>query len=312
MTKVNSTNNLQLFQTSQASSVFLEVGISSQVGPQHHIFWVESWTKFHETGGGCAPHIYPPEWVPGLHKIYATIGAMAAIGEGHIKTWGMDPYGGDCSVKDQLKDIQEVHAGSVAFAAILADKRVVTWGDQEGGGDSAKVKAELLNVQQVQGKGRAFAALLENGRVVTWGDPEYGADSSHVQSQLKDVQQLCSTYPAFAALLANGTVVAWGDPEYGGDISSINQLKDVIQIYSTRAAFSALLTDGSAVAWGHSDFGGDTSKVQDQLKDIHQILSADSGFLAIRKDGSAVSWGKLYPDGHGEQVDWTATLACVG
>ena len=68
----------------------------------------------------------------------------------------------------RMVDIQEVHAGSVAFAAILADKRVVTWGDQEGGGDSAKVKAELLNVQQVQGKGRAFAALLENGRVVTW------------------------------------------------------------------------------------------------------------------------------------------------
>jgi hypothetical protein len=44
-------------------------------------------------------------------------------------TWGNPDYGGDSNqVRDQLLNVQQVHATEVAFAAILADKSVVTWG----------------------------------------------------------------------------------------------------------------------------------------------------------------------------------------
>ena len=58
--------------------------------------------------------------------------------------------GGDSSaVQDQLRNVQQVHATGVAFAAILADGSVVTWGDPDGGGDSSAVQDQLRNVQQV-------------------------------------------------------------------------------------------------------------------------------------------------------------------
>ena len=57
-----------------------------------------------------------------------------------------------------------------AFAAMLGDGSVVTWGNAENGGDSSAAQGQLKNVQQVQASaGGAFAAILGNGSVVTWG-----------------------------------------------------------------------------------------------------------------------------------------------
>ena len=64
----------------------------------------------------------------------------------------------------------QVQASFGAFAAILGDGSVVTWGDPEYGGDSSRVQDRLKNVQQVQATDWAFAAILDDGCVVTWGD----------------------------------------------------------------------------------------------------------------------------------------------
>ena len=64
-------------------------------------------------------------------KIAATQSAFAlwCVGCDGIVTWGNPLYGGDSSaVQDQLKNVQQVHATKAAFAAILADGTVVTWG----------------------------------------------------------------------------------------------------------------------------------------------------------------------------------------
>ena len=97
-----------------------------------------------------------------------------------------------------------------AFAAILADGSVVTWGNPYEGGDSAKVQDELKGVQQVQANASAFAAILADGSVVTWGNPYEGGDSAKVQDELKGVQQVQANASAFAAILADGWVVTWG------------------------------------------------------------------------------------------------------
>ena len=73
------------------------------------------------------------------------------------------------AVQDQLKNAQRIQATSSAFAAILADGSVVTWGDADSGGDSSSVQDQLENVQQIQATGGAFAAILDNGSVVTLG-----------------------------------------------------------------------------------------------------------------------------------------------
>ena len=59
-------------------------------------------------------------------------------------TWGNPDCGGDSSgVKDQLKGVQQVHATDGAFAAILADGSVVTWGDPRFCRHSSAIAAQV-------------------------------------------------------------------------------------------------------------------------------------------------------------------------
>ena len=77
--------------------------------------------------------------------------------------------GGDnYRVQDQLQNVQQVCATFSAFAAVLADGRVVTWGDASRGGDSSQVADQLRNVRQIHASHGAFAAILADGTVVPW------------------------------------------------------------------------------------------------------------------------------------------------
>ena len=52
-------------------------------------------------------------------------------------------------MQDQLKNVQQIQASCYgAFAAILGDGSVVTWGDAHSGGDGSSVQNQLLNVRQ--------------------------------------------------------------------------------------------------------------------------------------------------------------------
>ena len=56
-------------------------------------------------------------------------------------------------MQEQLKNVQQIQASYFdfgAFAAILADGSVVTWGHADYGGDSGAVQEQLKNVQQIQ------------------------------------------------------------------------------------------------------------------------------------------------------------------
>ena len=46
--------------------------------------------------------------------------------------------------------MRAIQATASAFAAILADGLVVTWGDDATGGDSASVGRQLHDIQQIQ------------------------------------------------------------------------------------------------------------------------------------------------------------------
>ncbi|OLP91273.1 hypothetical protein AK812_SmicGene27044 [Symbiodinium microadriaticum] len=190
----------------------------------------------------------------------------------------------------------QVQASGFAFAAILGDGSVVTWGDAATGGDSSAVQDQLKNVQQIQASRGAFAAILADGSVVTWGSAARGGDSSAVQDQLKNVQQIQANDSAFAAILADGSVVTWGSDAYGGDSSAVqDRLNNVQQIHASESSFAAVLSDGSVVTWGDAMNGGDSRPVQDQLTNVKQINAASNpigcAFAAILGDGSVVTWG---------------------
>ena len=77
-----------------------------------------------------------------------------------------------------------------AFAAILGNGTVVSWGDPMEGGDSSAVHEQLKHVKAVQATCAAFAAIKEDGSVVTWGEFSVGGDSQAVQSELRDIVEI--------------------------------------------------------------------------------------------------------------------------
>ena len=79
--------------------------------------------------------------------------------------WGAEDILG-ITPTSQLVNVQSIQGSQLAFAAILDNGRVVTWGDR--GGSSSRVQHQLQNVKEIHATDYLFAALLENGSVVTW------------------------------------------------------------------------------------------------------------------------------------------------
>ena len=50
---------------------------------------------------------------------------------------------GELQAPDDLRHVEQILATAGAFAAILADGSVVTWGDPDAGGDSFEVQDQL-------------------------------------------------------------------------------------------------------------------------------------------------------------------------
>jgi len=197
-----------------------------------------------------------------------------------------------------------------AYAALTTTGDVVTWGDQNYGGDSSTV--DLTNIIAIYNTDGAFAAIKNvDGvkSVVTWGHSDFGGNSSSVALDLSsNVVSVYSTPGAFAALKTGGAVVTWGDPTRGGikmvfdiqtnmDIDVTNDLNaDVVTIYSNQGGFAALKSTGSVVIWGSTRFLNVSTK-NAVSSDIKVIYSTTSGFVAIKKlTGQGIFWGDIFDD----------------
>ena len=88
--------------------------------------------------------------------------------------------------------VQATKTGAIygAFAAILANGSVVSWGDPRYGGDSSAVCDQLRKVQQIQSTfgpfgGHSFAAISADGSVTSWGFRRASGGCSAIQDQVQ-------------------------------------------------------------------------------------------------------------------------------
>ena len=176
-----------------------------------------------------------------------------------------------------------------AWAALLEDGSVVTWGDPAYGGDKNWAEPELRDVIEIQATDRAFAALMRDGSVSAWGHEDYGGGTPLEYGGdefVSGVSCIQSNSSAFAAVMRDGTVCAWGDRDCGGWFFD-NGLTGVVKIQANRWAFCAIMHDGSAEAWGHFDCGGlvddDDRRPLTAVRDVQASVRA---FAAILSDGS--------------------------
>ena len=93
---------------------------------------------------------------------------------------------GECLTALVLQPQLAATEGAFALSC-HGESTIVTWGNENQGGDSSAVRDQLKGVQQIQATNKAFAAILEDGSVVTWGDAHRGGDSSAVGDQLRGV-----------------------------------------------------------------------------------------------------------------------------
>lgn len=92
-------------------------------------------------------------------------------------------------MKRRLKNVRSISGSWSAFAAVLSDGTVETWGS---------VGADLL-------------CLLVAHRTSNISLLGAGADSASVVHKLRDVVAICASDFAFAALRRDGIVVSWGN-----------------------------------------------------------------------------------------------------
>ena len=92
-------------------------------------------------------------------QIFSTQQAFAALkNDGSVVTWGNADYGGDSSPYDASSHPGGIRSGDIAsgvtqifstekaFAALKNDGSVVTWGNDDLGGDSSSVSSDLTNI----------------------------------------------------------------------------------------------------------------------------------------------------------------------
>ncbi|WP_447078485.1 Ig-like domain-containing protein [Shewanella algae] len=225
-----------------------------------------------------------------------------------LEVLGEDAFGQTTreNVTVKVSRVSKIYANIVAFAALMDDGSVLTWGASWGGGDSSAVANQLTaGVKAIYATQDAFAAVKDDGSVVTWGNQTDGGDSSAVASQLSTGVKIIYSGPfAFAALKNNGSVVTWG--AYGGaDSSAVAGLlsSGVKMIYATHGAFAALKDDSSLVTWGAAGYGGDSSAFAVQLSSgVKNVVSTNDAFAALKSDGSVVAWGNQYNGGNSSMV----------
>ena len=208
--------------------------------------------------------------------------------------------------------VQSISTTASAFAALMQDGSVVTWGNPLNGGNSDAVRDQLGHgVRSISATEAASAAIKSDGSVVTWGDPHSGGDSAAVRDQLaRDVQSISASGVAFAAIKSGGSVVTWGNVTWGGGSEAVRgQLgHDVQSIGASFFAFAAIQSGGRVVTWGGSLTGGDSDAVRDQLgHDVRSINATEGAFAAIKSDGSVVTWGLQDDGGDSEAVRFRAT-----
>lgn len=99
----------------------------------------------------------------------ATWYAFAAIRQdGTAVTWGASFSGGDSAqVEGQLVDVHEIQATHNAFAAIVGpERRVVSWGAANAGGDCILEKLEIFLFQKIGGKMSIIAETWWMSRLI--------------------------------------------------------------------------------------------------------------------------------------------------
>lgn len=233
------------------------------------------------TQGGLLPDL-PKGTIDAL--IPNEVAFTALFHDGTIVCWGDMSGGGktpaippavvslpDSNVTITPRVVASIVGNEYAFAALLNDGSLITWGDSDWGGVTpvladGKIFTSLVASQQ------GFSAFF-NGGVLVWGQsmPE---GKIVTLPQEKSIAFLATTREAFAACFEDGSLQCWGVADCGGTTPYLFG-KKITAITSNDHAFTALLEDGTLQVWGEG-----ASSVLPSLPEGRATLGLASPFLS--------------------------------
>ena len=261
----------------------------------------------------------------GVIDIFTNGETFAALKEdGAVVSWGANENQGfEPFTLPSNTVINSFHNTSNAFAVILGDNSVFTWGSEYQGGNSSNVSSSLSSgVVDIFNTGGAFAAIKENGSVVTWGSAASGGDSSLVASELSSgVVSISSSQRVFVAIKDDGSLVGWGDQTYGGNLDGIEGIDSgVVRVFpesfddpyttENEYGFAALKDDGSVITWSPPFFDPNNSNsclspdcvnpfeepVLSQIASgVTKIFSSQAAFVALKSEPDEAPLADLDP-----------------
>ncbi|CAK9038287.1 unnamed protein product [Durusdinium trenchii] len=173
--KVNESvqEQLQNVKEIQATHSAFAAVVRSPCGPGTVVAWGNP------GAGGDASEVQ--EELKQVVALQSSEGAFVALREdGTLIAWGHPNLGGCLTSDVQARfsstdgsgsgsSVGAVQASEGAFAALLENGAVITWGLAHFGGDCTQVKDQLFGVMALQSSSKAFAAIRRDGRVVAWG-----------------------------------------------------------------------------------------------------------------------------------------------
>ncbi len=248
--------------------------------------------------------------------------------DGTLVSWGnkyFSQYGSFPTALSKLTNVKQIYktTGYVyAFAALLNDNSVITYGTKKGD------IAETGNQMDIAIKGNGFFPyILPDGTVIYSRDGQLKLD---LNGQIVNANGLPLTpvitipQDALSILIGTDGMVSIMQPNNPtpvnvgqiqiANFANISGLeKDYGQGYFYRASkVSGTPTVGIPGKNGIGsivqnsleivNIGGDTTDVANQLKNITEITANSSAFAALRKDGSVVTWGDDFNGGDSRAV----------
>ncbi len=213
---------------------------------------------------------------------------MAALTKaGKVVTWGACF---NCGTFPDPANVKALYSTAEAYAALLNDGTVTSWGNVVSGGDQP---TDLSNVIDITSTFGAFTALKNDGTVATWG--QVTPEGEEVANLLTNVKRVYASTNAFAALKDDGTIDVYGIYDYDGNepVDPPEGLTGIARVYSNDFAFATISNVGKVVSWGSCGSTTCDMTAPSSLDNTEavEIYSGRYIFAALDTNGKVHAWG---------------------
>lgn len=244
-------------------------------------------------------------------------------------------------ISSRLPEMAQVVATQGAYAVLLKDGSVLTWGEPGAGHDDEALPKRLTGITHVYANESQFVAKKSDGHIVVWGadlpfrsyqDEKvtalHGTRQIIVASQqdgtffliapwqrypltrfslksastMSKIRGVFATQNAFAILRRNGVLEIWDDSVAYPNLEPTLIRHNVRTVATTEQAFAILMQDGHVETWGDPVLGGNTRAVASQLYPVVTLTANDYAFAALRADGTVITWGMPTQGGDSSSV----------